>query len=187
MRLTVSCLLVVLTAAPLPAGAQVRRSGLWGGASVSLGVRNLSCGACDNEGANLASHLGLRLGITLRPDVLLAFEMNASGQPGSPDMIAQFGAVGYWYPRASRPWYLKGGAGYSLFRGEQRGEVAETGSGAGFLLGGGLDIPIGKSASLGPVVTISYDGVGDTHLAGGIKRIGVSAFTAVLGAALTFH
>lgn len=164
--------------------AQQRPSGFWAGLSLSAGVLSMSCDDCLVDGTSAVIQAGARAGVSVSRSLLVGIEANRWDRSSSPDEAIELFLVGQWYPSQSSNWYLRGGGGIVWFRGEQR-DPREVGDGPGFTLGGGTEFPIGSSTSLGPMLTLTYDAIGDTHISPTRRNVGV--LNAMLGATVIFH
>jgi len=119
------------------------RQGFWIGGG--LGYGSIGCDGCDRLGG--ASGY-LKLGGTLRENVLLGVEMNgwAKSEFGQTMAMGNMSGAVYWYPMSTAGLFVKGGLGYSVV---DDGFMSETGLG---LLGGvGYDVRVGRNLSLTPV------------------------------------
>ncbi len=121
------------------------RNGLFGGIGLGygiLGVLDCPYSDCDTEGGFSGN---ARIGGTLSPSTRIAVGSNGwvKNRNGRSYIFSLYSGQVLYYPGANNV-FLLGGAGLALATCD--GCDAETG--AGFVLGGGYDIPINKSGSL---------------------------------------
>lgn len=123
------------------------RSGLWG--NVGVGIGSYGCEGCSGRESGGAGTLAL--GGTLSRKVLLGAGVNVwTKQINGVDVTAgTVTAMIRFYPSATGGFFLVGGLGYGT---EQisSGGTSLSESGAGAVLGLGLDIRVGKKLSLTP-------------------------------------
>ncbi|HET6797986.1 MAG TPA: hypothetical protein VFH40_12570 [Gemmatimonadales bacterium] len=138
------CALLALAIAPAANGQQGDvRQGFWIGGG--LGYGTLGCNGCDRLGG-VSGYL--KLGGTLRQNILLGVEINGWGKSefGQTMTMGNMSGAAYWYPVSNGGLFLKAGLGYSVM---DDGFSSETGLG---LLGGlGYDIRVGRNVSVTPV------------------------------------
>jgi hypothetical protein len=138
------CALLALALASTAGAQQVQsRRGFWIGGG--LGYGSLGCYGCDR----LEGPTGyLKLGGTLRQNVLLGVEMNGwtKSEFGQRMTMGNMSGAAYWYPTNDHGLFLKAGLGYSVL---DDGFSRESGFG---LMGGlGYDIRLGRNLSITPV------------------------------------
>lgn len=165
------------------------RQGFWIGFGLGYGSAGLSCGSgcsfnSDAKGGGGAAHL--RLGGTLSPKVLLGGEVDVWTKDvgGLTEAIGIAAFTVYFYPTPASGLFLKGGVGGSSYQLRDGGTA--DGSGAGFLIGAGYDIRVGRNISITPVATFSYGTVGDVT-GGGVAIPSVKQSLIEFGIDVTFH
>ena len=157
-RITALCtLLIALGASSLSAQEAQERQGFWIGGGMGYGSLGTSCDGCgsiDREGG-LSGYL--KLGGTLRPNVLLGVETNGwtKDESGARLTMGNVSGAAYWYPAAASGLFVKGGAGYAFLHASASG-VGDTESGLGLLTGVGYDLRVGRNLSLTPVANWFY-------------------------------
>lgn len=156
-------LLAALGLAPLTTAAAQNphtRTGFWfnGG----LGVGSYGCDGCSGRESGGSATIGL--GGTLSRKVLLGAGINAWAKEvdGVDLTAATVTAMIRFYPSATGGFFLVGGLGYAMEE-VSLGNVSVSESGAGVLLGLGVDIRVGRNISLTPFWNgngLSIDGAG---------------------------
>ncbi|MDF3053244.1 MAG: outer membrane protein beta-barrel domain [Geminicoccaceae bacterium] len=143
-----SALLTVLLASTSFAQQAQTRDGFWIGGG--LGYGSLGCEGCiDRTGAPSGY---LKLGTTLRQNVLLGIETNGwtKSEFGARLTMGNVSGAVYFYPMASTGLFVKGGAGYSMLDASTDvGSGSE--SGFGMILGAGYDVRVTRNLSITPV------------------------------------
>lgn len=134
------------------------RSGLWG--QFGLGIGSYGCEGCSGRESGGAGTLAL--GGTLSSKVLLGAGVNVwTKEVSGVDVTAgTVTAMIRFYPSATGGFFLVGGLGYGSLQ-LSSGGTSISESGAGALLGLGLDIRVGQKISLTPFWNgngISIDG-----------------------------
>jgi hypothetical protein len=172
----VGALVVLLGLAPLDAASAQHaqtRNGFWfnGG----LGVGSYGCDGCDGRESGGSATLGI--GGTLSSKVLLGAGINVwAKEVNGVDLTAgTVTAMIRFYPSATGGFFLVGGLGYAMEE-VSVGNVSVSESGAGVLLGLGLDLRVGKNISLTPF----WNG-------NGLSIDGASSNFGQLGLSLTIH
>lgn len=162
--LTGALTLIALGISAAPAAAQhaQTRQGFWAGVGMGWGSFGLSCDVCDGFDRTGSYSGYLKLGGTLRPDLLLGAELNgwARSENGASVGLGNASAAAYWYPAVQSGLFLKGGAGYSRLAAED-GTGTSSEGGFGLLAGVGYDLRIGANLSFTPVVNYfrgAFDG-----------------------------
>jgi hypothetical protein len=171
--------LVALGLAASPAAAQhaQTRQGFWAGVGMGWGSFGLGCDGCDGL-ERTGSYSGyLKLGGTLRSNLLVGAELNGwtKSEDGATVEFGNASAAAYWYPTVESGLFLKGGMGYSRLAADTGLDSASDG-GWGLLAGIGFDMRVGRNTSLTPVMNYfrgSFDGG--------------SADVVQLGLGVTFH
>ena len=156
-------LVSLLCAATTPAGAQRSRasapppvsSGLWFAAGLGGGWASVNCAICADAAEGGLSGF-MRLGGVLSSRVLIGAEVAAwAQQDGGVDQSAwALSAAALWYP-SRRPYYLKGGFGYTTHHADDGVDVVTT-WGIGPQVGAGYDLPIATNWMLSPFVNASF-------------------------------
>lgn len=148
------CALLALALASTASAQQAAqtRQGFWIGGGMGYGSMGLHCTGCtgvDRQGG-LSGYI--KLGGTLRENILLGVESNGwrKSEAGATVTMGNFSGAAYWYPMATQGLFLKGGVGYSIMRLDD-GTTATDDSGFGLLGGVGYDIRVGRNLSVTPV------------------------------------
>jgi hypothetical protein len=110
-----------------------------------MGMSCEGCGDVDRVGAPSGY---LKLGTTLRQNILLGVETNAwtKSELGIRLTMANISGAVYWYPMVTNGLFVKGGAGYSALDAGGGGT-----NGFGILGGVGYDVRMSKNLSITPV------------------------------------
>jgi hypothetical protein len=170
-------LVTLLAATPAQAQHPQTRQGFWAGVGMGWGSFGLDCDGCGSVDRTGSYSGYLKLGGTLRQDILIGAELNGwtKSEDGATVNLGNASAAAYWYPAAQSGLYLKGGVGYSRLSAEASNLEASD-NGFGFLMGVGYDLRVGVNTSLSPVVN---------YFRGGFD--GGSADVMQLGLGVTFH
>jgi hypothetical protein len=153
-----SALLTVLLASTSFAQQSQARDGFWIGGG--LGYGSLGCEGCTDRTGAPSGYL--KLGTTLRPNILLGVETNGwtKSEFGARLTMGNVSGAVYVYPMASMGLFVKGGAGYSALNASS--DVGSgTESGFGMILGAGYDVRVARNLSITPVANWfrgSFDG-----------------------------
>ncbi len=144
-----SAFLAVLLAGSASAQQAQTRQGFWIGGGLGYGSMGLSCDGCaasDRVGAPTGY---LKLGGTLRQNILLGVETNGwtKSELGARLTMTNISGAVYWYPMTSNGMFVKAGAGFSALDSGFGGGS----SGFGVLGGVGYDVRVGRNLSLTPV------------------------------------
>ncbi len=150
-RLLAVCALLLGSAGAAQAQDAQVRQGFWIGGGMGYGSMGLSCDGClefEREGGFSGY---LKLGGTLRPNVLLGVETNGwtKSEGGATVSMGNLSGAAYWYPAPASGFFVKGGLGYSVL--DADGIVESRESGFGLLAGLGYDVRVGRNLSLTPV------------------------------------
>ena len=142
-------LLAILLATTANAQQAQTRQGFWIGAGMGYGSMGISCDGCgsiDREGAPSGY---LKLGATLRPNILLGVETNGwtKSEAGARLTMGNISGAVYWYPMVTNGLFVKGGAGYSMLD----SNIGDGTSGFGVLGGVGYDVRVSRNLSITPV------------------------------------
>jgi hypothetical protein len=149
------------------------RSGLWG--NIGFGIGSYGCEGCGSRESGGAGTFAL--GGTLSRKVLLGAGVNVwTKEVNGVDVTAStVTAMIRFYPSATGGFFLVGGLGYGALQ-LSSGGTSISESGAGAVLGLGVDIRVGKKLSLTPF----WNG-------NGISIDGGNANFGQLGISLTVH
>lgn len=182
--------LLVVTMPALSAQHPQTREGFWIGLGGGWGDAVLSCSpncTFTQAAKGGAATAWLKLGGTLRSDVLLGVELNAwvKNVGGSTESVGNASAAVYYYLTPDGGLFLKGGVGYATFR--PSSGTTTSGNGFGLIAGAGYDVRIGRNVSLTPVGNFFFGD--DGHVTGGGLTVPQSVKHSVieLGVGITFH
>ena len=163
------------------------RDGFWIGFGIGWGSADATCDGCADTDRLSSFTSFIKLGGTLNDRVLLGGEITGwtKSESGVTETLGNMTATAYFYPNAAGGFFLKGGAGFSVYAASNGGSV--SGTGVGLTVGLGYDIRVGGNLSLTPVADFLFGSVGDisengTALAQGWKQ---NVFS--LGLGVTFH
>jgi hypothetical protein len=147
-----SALLTVVLASTSFAQQAQTRDGFWIGGGLGYGSLGLSCEGCADVDRTGGISGYAKLGMTVRPNVLLGVEMNGwtKSEGDARVTLGNFSGAAYWYPMASNGLFVKAGAGYSALSADA-GTGSATDTGFGLLGGVGYDIRMGRNMSITPV------------------------------------
>jgi hypothetical protein len=147
-----SALLTVLLAGTAFAQNAQTRDGFWIGGGLGYGSLGLSCDGCADVDRTGGISGYAKLGMTVRPNVLLGVEMNGwtKSEGDARVTLGNFSGAAYWYPMATNGLFIKAGAGYSALSADA-GTGSATDTGFGLLGGVGYDIRMGRNMSITPV------------------------------------
>jgi len=183
-------LLLIVTMPALSAQHPQTREGFWIGLGGGWGDAVLSCSPNCNftqAAKGGAATAWLKLGGTLRRDVLLGVELNAwvKSVSGSTESVGNASAAVYYYLMPDGGLFLKGGVGYATFR--PTSGSTTSGSGFGAIAGAGYDVRIGRNTSLTLVANFLFGD--DGHVTGGGLTVPQAVKHSVieLGVGITFH
>jgi hypothetical protein len=151
-RLLAACALLLSAAGTAQAQDEPLRQGFWIGGGLGYGSMGLSCDFCDGLGREGGLSAHFKLGGTLRPNILLGVESNGwtKSENGATVTMGNLSGAAYFYPVTTAGFFVKGGAGYSVLRGDD-GFSTDSESGFGLLAGLGYDIRVGRNLSITPV------------------------------------
>ena len=164
------------------------REGFWIAFGPGYGSSHFSCTGCTGESKSGGS-FDLRLGGTLRPDLLLGGDLSAwtHSENGVTETYGTAAFTGYFYPMVQSGLFVKGGVGASTAHFETGGNTA-YGTGLGFIFGAGYDIRVGRNISITPVVQFQYGTIGDIKLPSGPTVFPGLSQSLIAGALeVTFH
>lgn len=186
-RSTVTLVLLALLAASTGLAQRPQtRQGFWIGFGFGYGSADFTCDGCPNFDRESSVAGFLKLGGTLRPNLLLGGELDGWSKSESGDVTETIGNASvalYWYPMVQGGFFLKGGLGASSYQ-LKVGNASVDKTGFGLLTGLGYDIRIGGNTSLTPIADFFWGNQGD------IPELLVQGFkTNVihLGLGVTFH
>lgn len=166
------------------------RDGFWIGFGLGYGPFNPSCDGCPSSNSESSFTGHLRLGGTLRPDVLLGGDIVTwtKSQGGTDEIGGNVTATVYYYPMVRSGFFLKGGAGiaYYSLSANNSGSGAD-GAGVGFTIGAGYDLRVGRNISLTPVGNFLFGSVGDIQRSGATILTGWKQTIIEFGLDVTFH
>jgi hypothetical protein len=145
-------LLLSLGASPLAAQHAQTREGFWVGAGMGYGSLGLSCEGCASVDRTGSVSGYVKLGGTLRQNILLGVEMNGwtKSEGAGRVTMGNLSGAAYWYPMANQGLFFKAGGGYSNLSADDGVNSASDG-GFGVLGGLGYDIRAGRNLSITPV------------------------------------
>jgi hypothetical protein len=147
-----SALLTALLATTAFAQQAQTRQGFWIGGGMGYGSMGLGCSTCAGVGREGSVTGYVKLGGTLRQNILLGVESNVWTKSEGPGRVTMgnFSGAAYWYPMATQGLFIKGGAGYSRLSADD-GTTSASDGGFGILGGVGYDIRAGRNMSITPV------------------------------------
>ncbi len=187
-RLAGVAAVLLLAATALPAQHPQIREGFWIAFGPGWASTHLSCTGCSGETRSDAT-FDLRLGGTLRPDLLLGGDLSYwnHSENGVSESFGIAAVAGYFYPIVTAGLFIKGGVGVSVAHFETGGQAA-YGTGVGFLFGAGYDIRVARNFSVTPVLQFQYGPVGDIKFPNGSSYFaGLSQTLIGGGLDVTFH
>jgi hypothetical protein len=177
LRILSTVLAAALAALAPPAVDAQERSGLWGGLGAGYGAAEASSdeiGAGDREGSGVGY---LAIGWTLTDQVLLGGEAHIWSKTAHSDDFGGNMTVNLYsalvtlmlYPSATGRFFVKGGLGASALDLEVKvlntRLTADLGTGVGYLVGAGYDIPAGP-ISITPALSYWGGNIGDLEFQG---------------------
>jgi hypothetical protein len=181
--------LCILGAPGLRAQHPQVRDGFWIGFGLGYGPLKASCDGCGSSSeSSFTGHL--RLGGTLKPDVLLGGDIVTwtKSQSGIDEIGGNVTAAAYYYPMVRSGVFLKGGVGIAYYSVSPSNSGSGTdGAGVGFTIGAGYDLRVGRNISLTPVGNLVYGSVGDLQLNGATFLTGWKQTILEFGLDVTFH
>ncbi len=181
--------LVLLASSTGTAQYAQTREGFWIGLGGGWGDAVLSCSpGCFFDRAAKGGGLSgfVKLGMTLRPDVLLGAEFNAWTKDvnGTREWVGNVSGAVYYYLTPGGGLFLKAGAGYATF---QPGGGTPAARGVGVIAGAGYDIRIAPNVSLTPVGNFYFGSDGETTVGSPPLTASVKHSVFELGLGITFH
>jgi len=196
MRLLVKALaLTALAAAPVLAqGNPQTRQGFTISFGLGAGTAGATCEGCGSD-REWAPSAYLRLGGTVKPNLILAGEVNGwtkSETDADTDIeatitISTVNFVAQWYPDPMQGFFVSGGVGLGTVAAEATipgfGKVSDNTSAFGYQVGTGYDFRVGKNFSLSPFATYFATVGGKTDASG--EKIDGNVFHFGLG--FTWH
>lgn len=187
IRLAGAALVMMAASRPLAAQAYAAHRGLWAGVTPGYAYASVTCDECGAQASGGATHIALRLGLTAAPRLLVGAEIDAWKRGGPQSTAAEFGLAGYWYLLPGHQVFVKGGVAYSIFRGATFEGPDETGAGVGLIAGLGVDLRLGRSYSISPMLTLTRDNIGTTHIDSTPIRTGLESTIVAVGVGITWH
>lgn len=187
-RLLAATLAVMLGGSPLIAQQPQERHGFWIGFGGGYGSADVSCDGCANVDRLGSASAFLKMGATLRPNLLLGGEVNAwrKRSSGITETLGNLSVALYVYPWTSLGFFIKGGGGLSSYIASGPGPDL-TGTGWGLLAGIGYDLRVGRNISITPVTNFYYGQLGSLVLAGTPVKSGWKQNIVDAGIGITFH
>lgn len=191
----VAFLLVPASTSLAQAKAQTRQ-----GVTVSFGLGGGSTGfTCDGCESNRESGMSgyLRLGGTVRPNLIVGGEMNGfiknkseNGVDGT-IQVSYITAFAQWYPQPATGFFLKGGLGVGAVSLEATdptfGSAKLESTGLALNLGLGYDWRVGANFSLTPYANYLLANGGDAKINGGSTNEKLGANVLQIGLGFTWH
>jgi hypothetical protein len=163
--------LILWLVIPAAAAAQ-ERQGLWAGFGGGWGSAEVQAAELEDQDRANSGVGRLQLGWTMNDNWLVGAELDfwrknteiAQGVDANFNIYNLSGILAY-YASASSRFFVKGGAGVSYLNADYDFSGADVridlGSGFGFIVGAGYDIPLTGSISLTPAVNLWYGQLGD--------------------------
>jgi hypothetical protein len=147
-----SAVLTALLATTAFAQQAQTRQGFWIGGGMGYGSMGLGCSTCAGVGREGSMTGYVKLGGTLRQNILLGVESNVwtKSEGAGRVTMGNFSGAAYWYPMATQGLFIKGGAGYSRLSADD-GSISASDGGFGIIGGVGYDIRAGRNMSITPV------------------------------------
>jgi hypothetical protein len=138
---------MLATTATASAQRPQTRAGLWG--NFGIGQGSYGCEGCDGRRGGDAATFAI--GGTLSSKVLLGVGINAWAKKinGVDVTVGTVTALARFYPSATGGFFLVGGLGYGS-EDVKSGGLSYSESGAGAVLGMGLDLRVGRNLSVTP-------------------------------------
>ena len=194
IRAFVTAALLIGAAGTLQAQHPQVRDGFWISFGLGYGSAGISCDQdlvaglpCEEfeRASGFTSYV--RLGGTLNDRVLLGGDLSAwtKTSGGSTSTLGSMSATLVFYPAPANGFFLRGGAGFSVYT-ESNGSNA-TGTGAGIVAGAGYDIRVGRNISMTAFVDFMLGTVGDLEDGGTPVATGFSQNVIHAGLGVTFH
>jgi len=171
------------------------RKGFWIGFGLGYGSADMSCDGCASTSRATGLSSYLKMGGTLTSQVLLGGEidgMTTTSSLGLPSVgsldafVAAMSATVTYYPAVKSGFFVKGGAGFSMFNQTDAVNTLD-GMGWGLLVGIGYDLRVGTNVSLTPVANFYFGGPGNLTTGNTTVASGTSQNVIDLGLGITFH
>jgi hypothetical protein len=153
LRATGLCALLAAVLATSASAQQAQtRQGFWIGGGMGYGSMGLHCESCSDVGREGGMSGYLKLGGTLRQNILLGVETNGwrKSEGGATVTMGNMSGAAYWYPMATNGLFIKGGVGYSILSLDD-GIAKTDDSGFGVIGGLGYDVRVSRNLSITPV------------------------------------
>jgi|SRR5438477_8012739 len=161
-------LLAVVGTTAVQAQHPQTRQGFWIGFGFGGGSARLSCNGCGDTTITAATG-HIKLGGTLRPNLLIGGEVNGWSKPregGEKFTLGNVSAIVQYYPAPANGFFLKGGLGFATVEDNSDVDGKFTGTGFGFIFGLGYDIRVARNFSLTPIANLYYGGIGELSQGG---------------------
>jgi hypothetical protein len=159
---------LVLTATPVSAQHYPHpvHQGFWIGFGAGYASAAIGCDSCSSQIQSGGPSGFLRLGGTVRRNLLVGAELNArfGDVAGTTTLLGQGSVAAYLYPFPFRGFYLKGGLGVAIYH--ARITPRYKGTGLGLTAGAGYDLRVGRSSFITPVFNIWYGDIGNLRPGG---------------------
>lgn len=177
-----------VTAAPLVAQHPQVRKGFWIGFGFGWGSLGVSCSGCPSIDRRAGAVGHLRMGGTLKPNLLLGGDVVGWSKTESGTTVSAGNVTfsGYYYPMVESGLFVTGGVGASTYNESASGNNA-TATGIGFTIGAGYDIRVARNFSITPVGHFLWGAPGDLQLNGTTITPGVKINQFDFGLNATFH
>jgi hypothetical protein len=192
--LLAASLLIGLATSAQAQHPQVRK-GFWIGFGLGYGSAGVSCDGCASGSRAGGLSTYLKMGGTLNSKLLLGGEINgittttSLGPPsvGSvTNLVGAMSATVTYYPAVKSGFFVKGGAGFSLFN-QTDALITLDGMGWGMLAGIGYDLRVGSNISLTPVANYYFGEVGNVTSGNTTAVTGLTQSVIDIGLGITFH
>jgi hypothetical protein len=171
------------------------RKGFWIGFGFGYSSADVSCDGCPSGDRAGGVSTYLKMGGTLNSKVLLGGEINGMTTDGSfgptsvggvTSMVGAFSGTVTYYPAVKSGFFVKGGAGFSLFTQDDAVNTLD-GMGWGLLAGIGYDLRVGRNISLTPVANFYFGQPGNLTSGNTTMVTGLSQNVIDIGLGITFH
>jgi hypothetical protein len=171
------------------------RQGFTIGFGLGAGSAGITCNGCTTDRQNSGSGY-LSIGGTVRPNLIIAGEMNGWGktitEQGTTDdiVIAYVAGVAQWYPQPQGSFFVKGGLGLGTISDDvtdATGSAKLESTGVAILLGTGYDFRVGKNFSLTPFLNYLATAGGKAQINGALTSEKLNANLVQIGLGFTWH
>lgn len=180
----------VILAVPLHAqGHPQTRSGFTISFGFGSGSATFDCNGCDTHSQNGGTGY-LRMGGTVRPDLIVAGELNGwtKSQNGATLSISTADALVQWYPDVTGGFYVEGGIGAGSITTQYvfgNSTLTQSQSGVGYQFGAGYDWRVGRNFSLTPYAKYLSAQTGSSSYGSSNAKLNAKVFQ--LGLGFTWH